>query len=100
MIDPTSRYYRIETATLTVTDPDGTTREVAYKRRRFIPAADGTATLAQHTVAAGERLDQITARYLGEPTRFYLLCDANGALNPDELTAELGRVLNIAATRV
>lgn len=100
MFDPTSRYHRVETATLIVTEPDGTTRQVVYKRRRLITPGADSVTMVEHTVAEGERLDQITARYFGDPTQFHLLCDENGALHPEELTAEVGRVLRITTPRL
>jgi hypothetical protein len=46
-------------------------------------------------VTQGERLDNITARYLGDPLQFWRLCDANGALDPEELTDETGRTIAI-----
>lgn len=96
MFDPTSRYAKIPTATLTLTDAGGTSREIRYVRRRFVPAAEGMTTLVEHTVAQGERLDNITARYLGDPTQFWRVCDANNVLRPEELTEEVGRVIKIA----
>ncbi len=95
MFEPTSRYARIEDATLTVLDDSGRPRVIVYKRRRFIPAGEGSTTLVEHTVAQGERLDNITARYLGDPTQFWQVCDANGVLEPAELE-ELGRAVRIA----
>ena len=95
MIDPTSRYYAIETVTMDVTGNDGTSRRIAYKKRRFIPSAEGTQTLVEHTVTQGERLDNITARYLGDPTQFWRVCDANSVLSPDELE-ETGKGVRIA----
>jgi hypothetical protein len=92
MFEPTSRYFDLETATLTL--PDG--REVCYVRRRFLPpVAPGTVFL-EHTVVESERLDHITARYLGDPELFWQLADINNALHPDELTAEIGRKLRVA----
>ena len=91
MFEPGSRYYEIETLTLTM--PDG--RSVAYKRRRFLPPATSGALLAEHTVTQGERLDHITARYLADPTLFWQLCDINNAMHPDELTAEVGTKVRI-----
>jgi hypothetical protein len=44
---------------------------------------------------ARERLDNITARDLGDPEQFWRLCDANNAMHPDGLTAEEGRRLII-----
>ena len=95
MFEPTSRYARIEDATLTAIDDDGRPRVIVYKRRRFIPASEGSTALVEHTVVQGDRLDNITARYLGDPTRFWQVCDANGVLQPAELE-EVGRALRIA----
>jgi hypothetical protein len=95
MFDPTSRYYAIETVTMDVSDNDGALRRIAYKKRRFIPSAEGTQTLVEHTITQGERLDNVTARYLGDPTQFWRVCDANNVLSPDELE-ETGTVVRIA----
>ena len=42
-------------------------------------------TLRLHTVAEGDRLDNLAAAYLGDPQQYWRLCDANGAMRPDEL---------------
>jgi hypothetical protein len=94
MFDPTSRYYKIEQATLTVTDRDGLPRAIRYVRRRIIPDALGT-TLAEYAVTQGDRLDNITARFLGDPTQFWRICDANIVIVPEELET-VGRVIRIA----
>jgi nucleoid-associated protein YgaU len=62
-----------------------------------VPAAGAPnfATVARHTVRQGDRLDLIAAKYLGDPLMYWLLCDANGALDPDALVATPGTVLNI-----
>lgn len=95
MFDPSSRYYNLETVKRETTDSDGRQRVIAYKRRRFIPPADGQTTLVEHVVTQGERLDNITARYLGDPLQFWRVCDANVALDPDELTDAIGRTIRI-----
>lgn len=95
MFDPTSRYAEIETATHTEAGPDGTAREVRYVRRRFIPPAEGMTVLVEHAFVQGERLDTITAKYLGEPTQFWRVCDANEVMRPEELE-EIGRRIAIA----
>ena len=100
MFDPTSRYYIIETVKMTVTDSDGQARVIAYKRRRFIPPLEGTVTIVEHLVTEGDRLDNITARYLGDPAQFWRVCDANLALLPDELTDEPGESIRIALPRL
>jgi hypothetical protein len=90
---PDSRYYRY--STLQYTAPDG--QVITYLARRFVPepGAPNFATVARHTVKRGDRLDLIAARYLGDPLMFWLLCDANGAIVPNDLVAAPGRVLNI-----
>jgi hypothetical protein len=96
MLDATSRYASISTATTVVPDGDGGTRQVRYVRRRFVPPAEKMATLAVHTLVQGDRLDTITFRYLGDPTSFWRVCDANTAMNPADLTDESevgGRIL-------
>lgn len=94
MFDPASRYHKLETATLV--DSDGQTRSVRYLRRRFIPRSDAGETLVEHTVVQGDRLDNITARYLGDPEQFWRVCDANTALHPAELTEEVGTIIQIS----
>jgi hypothetical protein len=93
--EPTSRYAGVETATRTVVDADGTERVLRYQRRRIIPPQDDLPTLAEHRVTEGDRLDVITARYAGDPTLFWRLCDANAVLRPEELEV-VGRIIRIA----
>jgi hypothetical protein len=96
---PTSRYYGLETAQLAVTDPDGLPRTIAYTRRRLIPPLAEATRIVEHAVAAGERLDTVTARYLGDPTQFWQICDANLVLRPEELE-DVGRAVHIALPRL
>ena len=86
-----SRYHGL--ATLTIEDSDGTTR--AYASRRFIPQTDRFSQIQTHSVASGDRLDKLAAHYLGNPELFWQLCDANGAMRPDELIEIIGRRLRI-----
>ena len=90
MLQRTSRYYSLERAEWT--GPDG--RTVLHVRRRLIPRT-APVVLAEHAVVAGDRLDNITARTLGDPEQFWRVCDANGAMRPDDLTERVGRVLVI-----
>lgn len=86
---PTSRYHGLPVATLAL--PDGTT--VAYVRRRFVPPPERFAVLVEHRVESGDRLDNLAARYLGDPQQFWRICDANRAMRPDELIETPGRAL-------
>ena len=81
-----SRQPRLETA-------DGKT--IVYLRRRFVPPPERFALLSEHIVTEGERLDNIAAQYLGDPEQFWRICDANGAMRPEELTETVGRRLRI-----
>lgn len=96
MFDSTSRYAKLAVKTLPVTGPDGQPREIRYVERRFLPPASAGTTLVLHSVVQGERLDRVTARYLGDPLQFWRVADANTALRPEELTDELGRTITIA----
>jgi len=88
---PDSRYHGLDTAQWT--RPDG--EQVTFVQRRFIPDPGNFATLSAHRVAQGDRLDNLAAQYLGNPEQYWLLCDANGAIRPNELTAVIGRLLRI-----
>jgi len=88
---PTSRYCSIDTATIELADG----HTVIYLKRRFIPSPDNFALLQMHVVTQGERLDNITAKYLNDPEQFWRVCDANGAMRPDELTETVGREIRI-----
>jgi hypothetical protein len=87
---PDSRYFNLETARFAGSDG----RPLIYLGRRVVPPAERFEALGEHTVADGQRLDQIAAQYLGDPLQFWRLCDANNAVDPAELE-EPGRRLRI-----
>mgnify|MGYP003454033479 CR=1 FL=1 len=86
----TSRYHGIETAEM-----QGKDGKIVYLRRRFVPPPERFALLQEHAVVQGDRLDNITAKYLGDPEQFWRICDANGAMRPEELAETIGRKLRI-----
>lgn len=88
---PNSRYST--TTTLTLVTPDG--RMIPYLKRRFVPAPEKFATVSEHGVVSGDRVDLLAATYLGDAELYWQLCDANGAIRPDELTDTVGRRLRI-----
>jgi hypothetical protein len=89
---PNSRYNGVPV--LTYTTPDG--RMLSYLSRRFVPSPERFTTLSTHAVVQGDRLDNLAARYLGDPEQYWKLCDANGAIRPDELVEVAGRKLRVA----
>jgi len=86
-----SRYQAIETTRLVL--PDGT--EVVYLQRRLVPPPDRMAQVQEHAVVEGDRIDNLAARYLGDPEQYWRICDANRAMRPAELTEAVGRRLRI-----
>ncbi len=86
-----SRYFDVGTATITAAD--GT--EIVYLKRRFVPGPERFELIQEHSVAQGDRLDNLTALYLDDPEQFWRVCDANGATRPGELTEVVGRRLRI-----
>ncbi len=88
-----SRYYNSKT--LTYTAPSG--QPITYLARRFVPQAGSSnySTVATHTVRQGDRLDLLAGKYLGDPVIYWLLCDANGAIRPEQLVETPGTTLNI-----
>jgi nucleoid-associated protein YgaU len=90
---PDSRYYN--SATLSYTAPGG--RVITYLAQRFVPqpGAPNFSIVAKHTVKSGDRLDLLAVKYLGDPLMYWLICDANGAMRPNQLVETPGTVLNI-----
>ncbi len=87
---PDSRYAGVEIVAET---GQGGERRL-FLRRRFVAPPGAFASLGEHSVAADERLDQIAARHLEDPQQYWRICDANAALDPDELLV-VGRKLRI-----
>jgi hypothetical protein len=88
---PNSRYHGVPTRTYTA--PDG--RSIVYLARRFLPPPDVFSLVREHVVVEGDRLDNLAARYLGDPEVFWRIADANNAMRAADLTAEVGRRLRM-----
>jgi hypothetical protein len=87
---PTSRYFNLATAVYT--SQEG--RLIPHLRRRFLPPLGRFTLLQEHLITQGDRLDNITSRYLGDPEQFWRICDANPIMQPEELE-EIGRRIRI-----
>ncbi|MFD7324224.1 hypothetical protein ACFV9D_24520 [Streptomyces sp. NPDC059875] len=85
MAGAAGRYDGAEVAVATVRDADGAERQVRYLRRVRPAAPSAGRPLATHLVVAGDRLDTVTARYLGDPLAYWWVADANAVLGPDDL---------------
>ena len=88
---PNSRYNGLPVLTHVMEDG----RTVAYLPRRVVPPPERFATVQTHTVVEHDRLDNLSARYVGDPEQWWRLADANGAIRPDELTETAGRRLRV-----
>ena len=91
MIDPSSRYARVQTLTF---ERSGRP-PIVYLSRRFLPPPETLQTLANVEVTPSDRLDLVAARTLGDPLAFWRIADANRAMDPDELTDTVGRRLRV-----
>ena len=91
LFPPTSRYHGLPAAVHETADG----RMQVYVTRRFVPAPERFALLQEHAVVEGDRLDNLAHRYIGDAEQYWRLCDGNGAMRPDELIEEIGRLLRV-----
>jgi hypothetical protein len=91
--NPNSRYYGAQVKDYTL--PGGT--PVKYLARRILPQPDIYASVQNYVIADGDRLDNLAARFLSDPILYWMICDANAATDPDELTSQqqVGRAILI-----
>jgi hypothetical protein len=89
---PNSRY--ASTPVLAYDPGDGRPPR-AYLARRLLPAAGTLASLGEHAVVDGDRLDTLAYRYLGDPELWWRIADGNVSPTLDELTSEIGRRLRV-----
>lgn len=88
----TSRYYGLATAGYIRSDG----KTVVYVRRRFLPSSDKLSVVHEHPVVEGERLDQLSTKFLGDPEQYWRICDANDAIMPDALVEPPGQTVKIS----
>jgi hypothetical protein len=89
---PTSRYYPLPVLAYS---PGEGQEVIQYVARRFIPSLEKYRLLQEVIIHEGDRLDNLSAQFQGDPEAFWRICDANAALRPDELTETPGRRIRI-----
>ena len=89
--DPASRYYG--RPILTTEDARG--HSVLYVSRRFLPDPATLTVIARYRVQQGDRIDVVAAAQIGNPLSYWQICDANLALQPDDVTAAPGTFIAI-----
>ena len=93
MLGPDSRYRDNEDRMLDRPDSG----QVVYRERRLLPApADHLITQSVERDVE-ERLDQLADRTLGAPDAYWQLCDANGVMNPREITQRPRNIVLVPA---
>jgi len=68
---------------------------LVYLKRRFVPRPERFGLLYEATVVEGDRRDNLAAAHLGTPELWWRLADANGAVDPRELTERPGATLRV-----
>lgn len=86
-----SRYHNAEIAVHVL--PDGT--PVRYATARLLPPLPDPDDVRPHVVTDGERPDLIAHRHLGDPRQWWRVADVNPVLDPHELTAHPGEVIDV-----
>jgi len=93
MFGQTSRYVNCEDEKFVTKD----NKIISYKKRRFLPQPEKINIVQEIDVIAGDRLDNITAKVLGDAEQYWRICDANNTMHPDELISEPGKIIKIAS---
>jgi hypothetical protein len=81
---PNSRYHT--TPIRIVTDADG--RETAVLARRMVPKPEAFVVQSEYAIRAGDRLDVVAWRTIGDAEAFWQLADANRALHPAAIVTD------------
>lgn len=89
--DPASRYSGLPV--LAATDSHG--ESVHYVARRFVPDPAALTVFQRHRVRQGDRIDVLAATLVGNPLSYWQICDANRAVEPDDVTAEPGAFIDV-----
>lgn len=91
MFDRRSRYYELEDLQY----GEGGQRPVVFKSRRFLSRDETRPVLWEVEVNANDRPDLLAARAVQQSELFWRICDANGVMDPFELTERSGRKIRI-----
>lgn len=68
-----------------------------YLARTILPLATSFKPQSRYTIQAGDRIDLIAARLLGDPLLYWMLLEANNASDPASLCAVPGRSIVVPA---
>ena len=91
MFDRRSRYYELEN--LHYGEDRG--RPIVFKSRRFLSRDETRPVLWKVEVNDNDRPDLLAARTIQQSELFWRICDANGVMDPFELTERAGKKIRI-----
>lgn len=81
------------------TDDEGTRAEpISYLGRSLLPLPETLKKQSNYTIQAGDRLDNVSAKLLGDPLLYWMLLEANGTSDPATLCATPGRTIIVPAS--
>ncbi|MGK6319606.1 hypothetical protein [Sphingomonas sp. DT-204] len=81
-----------------VSGNDGSTSDpVTYLGRTLLPLPSTVKQQSSYTIQAGDRLDNVSAKLLGNPLLYWMLLEANGTSDPALLCAIPGRKIIVPA---
>jgi hypothetical protein len=89
---PTSRYAAVG---VEAWDPGNGDPAVPYLRRRLCPRAERFALRYEVSIAEGDRRDLLASRHVGDAALWWQLADANGIVDPRDLSDPIGKRLRI-----
>jgi hypothetical protein len=89
--DVDSRYYGLPVLTTSAATQD----VVRYVSRRFVPDPKNLTPMGAYRIRQGDRIDIISGALLGKALSYWQICDANRAVEPDDVCAEPGTFITI-----
>lgn len=96
MNDPDGRYASAARRQL----PGADGRPITFLERRFLPDPADLTVLARVPMQAGDRLDILAARVLGEGDQWWRIADAHRVIHPESLEEPPGRRITIPMPEV
>ena len=91
---PTSRYAGVP---VDAWDPGPDRPPVPFLGRRLCPRTERFALLYEVRIAEADRRDLLANTHVGDPELWWRLADANGAVDPRELTEPIGRRIRVTS---
>jgi len=89
--NPSSRYYGANT--LEYVGHDGVA--VRYLARRIVPQPGVYTSTQTYSVSEGDRIDNLSSKYLGDPLLYWMIADVNSVMDAESLTQTPGKNMQL-----